>query len=67
MNTHEIIYYTVEDSSGFIFEEFDTLEEAKEWFKENKDEDMEYICGFKQIRDEDEDVLDEIVIYEEKV
>ena len=65
--THEIIYYTVEDESCFIFEEFDTLEEAKEWLKENKEEDMTFICGFKQIRDEDEDVLDEITIYEEKI
>ena len=65
--THEVIYYTIEDDACFIFEEFDTLEEAKKWLENNKDEDMTWICGFKQIRDKDEDVIDEIVIYEEEL
>lgn len=67
MVTHEVIYYTIEDESCFIIKEFDTLEEAKKWLEKNKDEDMKYICGFKQIRDENEDVLEEHVIYEELI
>ena len=64
---HEVIYYTVEDEAGFVFKEFDTLDEAREWIKENKDDDMKYIAGFKQIRDEDDDVLDETEIYVEEL
>ena len=65
--THEVIYYTVEDEGGFVFKEFDTLDEAREWLKENKYDDMKYIAGFKQIRDEDDDVLDETEIYVEEL
>jgi hypothetical protein len=67
METHEVVYYTIEDENGFIFEEFDTLKEAKRWLKRNQDEDMKYICGFKQIRDEEEDCLEEITIMEERI
>jgi hypothetical protein len=28
---------------------------------------MKYICGFKQIRDEEEDCLEEITIMEERI
>ena len=65
--THEVIYYTIENDDCFILQEFDTLEKARSWLKYNKDEDMKWICGFKQIRDEDEDVLEEEVIYEEMI
>ena len=69
---HDVIYYTVEDENGFIFEEFDTLKEAKRWFRKNKSECIDrnkdiYICGFKQIRDNYEDVVEEEVAYEKKV
>ena len=69
---HDVIYYTVEDENGFIFEEFDTLKEAKRWFQKNKSECIDgnkdiYICGFRQVRDKYEDVVVEVTVYEKKV
>lgn len=66
-NIHEVIYYTVKDENNSVIKEFDTLQEAEEWLKGNKNDDMKYISGFMQFRDEDEDVLEEFVLYERKI
>ena len=68
---HEVIYYTVETESGCeVLKEFDTKMDAEKWVcKQDFSEFAEkvYIRGFKQLRDKDEDCLEENMIYEKEI
>lgn len=64
---YTIDYYTIEDKYGTIIYETETLKEAKKIAKTAPDPEMSHIFGFKQIRDIDDDCLEEIEIYSEEI